>query len=65
MQMETLLRLLMDKQLENDGFTLVETMLTLFVVSILLFITIVHIPKFENNHSLDEVQNIKIGRAHV
>lgn len=59
MRMETLLRLLMDKQLENDGFTLVETMLTLFVVSILLFITIVHIPKFENNHSLDEVQNIK------
>ncbi|CAD2075957.1 prepilin-type N-terminal cleavage/methylation domain-containing protein [Phocicoccus pinnipedialis] len=51
--------MLTDKRFGNDGFTLLESMLTLFVVSILLFIVIIHIPGFEGNHSSDEVQNIK------
>lgn len=49
----------MDKLRDSKGFTLVETMLTLFIVSIILFVTILHIPKYESNHQEDEIKNIK------
>lgn len=47
----------MDKQRDSDGFTAIEMMLTLMIVSILIMVTVIHIPKHKDINN-DEVLNI-------
>ncbi len=52
-------QLLMDKLQKNDGFTMIEMILTLFVVSIILLSTITYIPRYNENNYEDELKNIE------
>lgn len=49
----------MDKLQKNDGFTMIEMILTLFIVSIILLSTVTYIPKFNNGNTEDEIKNIE------
>lgn len=49
----------MGKLQKNDGFTMIEMILTLFIVSIILLSTITYIPKFDNGNRDDEIKNIE------
>src|SRR5699024_5800752 len=44
---------------KNDGFTMIEMILTLFIVSIILLSTVTYIPKFNNGNTEDEIKNIE------
>lgn len=48
----------MDKLSENSGFTMMEMMLTLFVVSIILLISVNHIPDYNVEDKENEISNI-------
>ncbi|WP_052256388.1 competence type IV pilus minor pilin ComGD [Salinicoccus sp. YB14-2] len=48
----------MDKLKENKGFTMMEMMLTLFVVSIILLISVNTIPEYNAGDKEDEISNI-------
>jgi prepilin-type N-terminal cleavage/methylation domain-containing protein len=48
----------MDKRKNNEGFTAIEMMLTLMIVSIILIVTTFHIPEYEDKNFDDEVMNI-------
>ena len=49
----------MGKLQKNDGFTMIEMILTLFIVSIILLSTVTYIPKFNKGNKDDEIKNIE------
>lgn len=56
--MVTRLQSLMAKRRGNSGFTMMEMMLTLAIVSIILSITITSIPEYRVDNVDDEIENI-------
>ena len=56
--MEILLRLLMAKRRDHSGFTMLEMLLTLFLVSSIILISVPHIPEYWHSSTEDELKNL-------
>lgn len=48
----------MAKLLKSEGFTAIEMMLTLAIVSIILMVTVTHLPKYNETNFNNEIKNI-------